>query len=400
MTEAGDSARAYAFGPADRLDVDPRLAEMCREQPVLRVNLPYGGDGDAWLATRHADVKTVLGDPRFSRAAAAGEDVPRAVAAALPSTTMLSMDPPEHSRLRRPVAEAFTPRRVQALRPRAQQIVNGLLDTVIAAGPPADLAKALTWPLPITMMSELLGVPTADRDRFTVWVDSLLILSDPEQATRAREHLDNYLTGLIALRRTDPTDDLLGALVAASDEKDGPGDEDLVSLASSLLSAGYEATASQLGNFVYTLLTHPDHWRELVADPALIPDAVEELSRIIPSSASAGFTRVALEDMELSGRTVRAGDAVAVEYAVANRDPEVFAHPEEIDFHRPSNPHLTFGYGAHFCLGAQLARMVLRVVVESLARRLPDLCLAVPADQVPWRTDRLIRGVAALPVSW
>ncbi|MFD9428527.1 MULTISPECIES: cytochrome P450 [unclassified Streptomyces] len=398
MTATGEGVRAYPFGPIDRLDVDPKLAEICGEQPVLRVSLPFGGD--AWLVTRHADVKVVLADPRFSRAAAVGDHVPRTVAVGLPSTSMLSMDPPEHSRLRRRVANAFTVRRIEALRPRAQQIVDGLVDTMIAAGPSADLTRTLTWPLPITVICELLGVPVADRDRFNDWVDGLLMLSDPAQSAQARDHLNEYLAGLIAIRRADPTDDLLGELVTVREEKDLLAEEDLVSLGVSLLSAGQEATANQLGNFVYTLLTNPHLWQDLVADPGLIPDAVEELSRIIPISATAGFTRIATEDVELSGQIVRAGDAVVAELGLANRDPEVFDHPEEIDFHRGAVPHLTFGHGVHHCLGAQLARMELRIVLETLIRRLPGLRLAVPVDQMSWRTERLIRGVAALPVTW
>ncbi|MFF3734350.1 cytochrome P450 [Streptomyces sp. NPDC002476] len=399
MTTTGDGARPYPFGPVDRLEVDPRLAELSGEQPVLRVSLPFGGD--AWLVTRHADVKTVLADSRFSRAAAVGDHVPRTVSAGLPSTSMLSMDPPEHSRLRRRVANAFTVRRVEALRPYVRRIVNGLLDNMIAAGPPADLTKALTWPLPITVICELLGVPVADRDRFNVWVDGLLMLSDPEQSAQAREHLNDYLAGLVALRRTDPTSDLLGELVTAQAEEEDPlREEELVSLGVSLLSAGQEATANQIGNFVYTLLTNPDLWRELVADPGLIPDAVEELSRIVPISATAGFTRIATEDVELGGQTVRAGDAVVAELGMANRDPEVFDRPGEIDFHRGSVPHVTFGHGVHHCLGAQLARMELRTVLEALVSRLPGLRLAVPADEVPWRTERLIRGAETLPVGW
>ncbi|WP_406162219.1 cytochrome P450 [Streptomyces sp. NBC_01005] len=398
MTATGEGVRAYPFGPVERLEVDPKLAEICGEQPVLRVSLPYGGD--AWLVTRHADVRTVLADPRFSRAAAVGEEIPRTVATGLPSTSMLSMDPPEHSRLRRRVANSFTVRRVEALRPRVQHIVNGLLDTMLAAGGPSDLTQTLTWPLPITVICELLGVPVADRDRFNVWVDGLLMLSDPVRSMEARGLLNDYLAGLVALRRTTPTDDLLGELANVADEEDRLLDEELVSLGVSLLSAGQEATANQLGNFVYTLLTRPDLWQKLVADPALVPDAVEELSRIIPISASAGFTRIAIEDVELSGQTIRAGDAVVAELGIANRDPEVFDHPEEIDFHRGNVPHVTFGHGVHHCLGAQLARMELRVVLESLLRRLPGLRLAVPVEQISWRTNRLIRGVDALPVSW
>ncbi|AJC60751.1 MULTISPECIES: cytochrome P450 [Streptomyces] len=398
MTATEEGPRAYPFGPADKLNVDATLAGIAGEEPILRVRLPFGGD--AWLVTRHADVKTVLADPRFSRAAAVGDHVPRTVAVGLPRTSMLSMDPPEHSRLRRRVANAFTVRRVEKLRPRVEEIVDGLLDTMIDAGSPADLTQALTWSLPITVICELLGVPMADRERFNVWVDGLLMLSDPEQSAQARGHLNDYLGGLIAQRRIEPTEDLLGELVAAPDDEDGLRDEELVSLGVSLLSAGQEATANQIGNFVYTLLTKPELWEKLVADPGLIPDAVEELSRYIPISASAGFTRIATADVELSGQTVRAGEAVVAELGMANRDPEVFEQPEEIDFHRGNIPHVTFGHGVHHCLGAQLARMELRVVLTALMRRLPGLRLAVPADELTWRTERLIRGVEALPVRW
>ncbi|WP_316528037.1 cytochrome P450 [Kitasatospora brasiliensis] len=398
MTATNDGPRAYPFGPTHRLDIDPELAAVCGRQPVLRVRLPFGGDG--WLVTRHADVRTVLADPRFSRAEAVGDHVPRTVSAGLPRTSMLSMDPPEHTRLRRRVANPFTVRRVEALRPRAQEIVDDLLDAMIDTGSPADLTKALTWPLPVTMICELLGVPVADRDRFNSWVDGLLTLSDPELSARDRGHLNDYLAGLVAERRENPTPDLLGELAAVEDEESRLTEEELVGLGVSLLSAGQEATANQIGNFVYTLLSQPELWRELVADPGLIPDAVEELSRFIPISATAGFTRIALEDVELSGQTIRAGDAVVAELGLANRDPEVFKEPDLIDFHRPSAPHVTFGHGIHHCLGAQLARMELRTAIDSLVRRLPNLRLAVEPERINWRTERLIRGAEALPVAW
>ncbi|MFF4602678.1 cytochrome P450 [Streptomyces sp. NPDC001339] len=398
MTTAEEEVRSYPFGPITRLDLDPTLVELCGEQPVLRVRLPFGGDG--WLVTRHADVRTVLADPRFSRAAAVGDHVPRTVAVGLPRTSMLSMDPPEHTRLRRRVMNAFSVRRLKALRPRIQEIVHELLDAMVATGAPADLTTALTWPLPITVICEMLGVPLADRERFSEWVDGLLMLADPEQAARARAQLDEYLAGLIAQRRVTPTDDLLGELVAEDDEDDPLSEEELIGLGVSLLSAGQEATANQIGNFVYTLLTRPALWQQLSADPALVPKAVEELLRFIPNSATAGFTRVATEDVELSGQLIRAGDAVVAELGMANHDAEVFERPDEIDFQRERVPHVTFGHGLHHCLGAQLARLELRVVLEILIDRMPGLRLAVPADQLSWRTERLVRGVAALPVSW
>ncbi|WP_424216088.1 cytochrome P450 (plasmid) [Streptomyces sp. BI20] len=397
MTATEEAARVYPFGSVRGLDLDPELIRVCGEQPVLRVRLPYGGEG--WLVTRYADVRTVLSDPRFSRAAAVGDEIPRTVAVGLPATSMLSMDPPDHTRLRRRVANAFTIRRIKALRPRIEEIVDGLVDAMTAAGAPADLTAALTWPLPITVICEMLGVPFTDRDRFTEWVDGLLMLSDPAGAARARHHLDAYLSDLIAARRTTPTDDLLGELLA-DDGEDPLGEEELIGLGVSLLSAGQEATANQIGNFVYTLLTRPELWAQLVADPSLVPAAVEELSRFIPISATAGFTRIATEDVELGGRSVRSGDAVVAELGMANRDPEVFDRPDEIDFHRDRIPHVTFGHGVHHCLGAQLARTELCVVLDVLVRRLPGLAMAVPADELSWRTERLVRGVAALPVRW
>ncbi|MFM9447595.1 cytochrome P450 [Streptomyces acidiscabies] len=400
MTAAGEEVRAYPFGPITRLDLDPTLRELAGEQPVLRVRLPFGGDG--WLVTRHEDVRTVLADPRFSRAAAVGDHVPRTVAVGLPSTSMLSMDPPDHTRLRRRVMNAFSVRRLKTLRPRIEEIVHDLLDTMVASGSPADLTTALTWPLPITVICEMLGVPFADRARFEEWVDGLLMLADPEQAAQARAQLDAYLAGLIAQRRVTPTDDLLSELVA-DDEQDEEGplaEEELIGLGVSLLSAGQEATANQIGNFVYTLVTRPELWDRLRAEPALIPKAVEELLRFIPNSATAGFTRIATEDVELSGTLIRAGDAVVAELGMANHDAGVFERPDEIDFHRERVPHVTFGHGLHHCLGAQLARLELRIVLEILTQRLPDLRLAVPADQLSWRTERLVRGVAALPVTW
>jgi cytochrome P450 len=391
--------QAYPFAPADRLSVDPRLREIGARTPVLRVRLAYGGD--AWLVTRHADVKTVLADPRFSRAATVGKDVPRTTAVGPAATSILSLDPPEHSRLRRLVAKAFTVRRVELLRPAAQRIVDGLLDTMMDAGAPADLSEALCWPLPITIICELLGVPLGDREQFQSWTDRLMVVSgDPSDAVAARDELSAYIAWLIARRRAEPTDDLLGALVEARDNEDRLSEDELVSIGITLLFAGHETTANQAGNFVYTLLANRDYWQELVADPDLVPAAVEELSRIVPLGASAGFTRIVTEDLTLGGQQLRAGDAVVVETASANRDTAVFGEPDEIDFHRGDNPHVAFGHGAHHCLGAQLARMELQIVLATLVRRLPGLRLAVAPEDVAWRTDRLVRGVTALPVTW
>ncbi|KAA2266134.1 cytochrome P450 [Solihabitans fulvus] len=400
MTTVDQQPRTYPFAESERLDIDPRYAELREHEPLARVRLPYGGD--AWLATRHEDVRLVLGDPRFSRAATVGRDVPRLTPSLSRDSSILSMDPPEHSRLRRLVAKAFTARRVEQLRPRAQQVVDGLLDDLVAQGSPADLVEGLALPLPITMICELLGVPTEDRDRFRAWSDTVLALTafSPEEIEVAIAELNGYLAGLIQQRREEPTDDLLGALVLARDEDDRLSEDELVGLGVTLLVAGHETTANQIGNFVYALLTHPGPLAALRADPQALPTAIEELLRFTPLGSSAGFPRIAMEDVEVGGVLVRAGEAVLVHAVSANRDERVFEHAADLDLVRAHNPHIAFGHGVHHCLGAPLARMELQVAVGTLLDRFPRLDFAVPADEVPWKRGRLVRGLRALPVTW
>ncbi|PRY36198.1 cytochrome P450 [Umezawaea tangerina] len=391
--------RSYPFGEAVRLDLDPTYEQLRETEPVSRVRLPYGGD--AWLLTKYDDVRTVLGDLRFSRAAVVGRDVPRASPAIMSRPSILNMDPPEHGRLRKLVAKGFTMRRVEQLRERAQDLVDGLLDDVEAKGAPADLVEALNMPLPITIICELLGVPYEDRGEFRNWSDRALAITafTPEEITSAFESLQDYIAGLVAERRKSPTEDVLGTLVTARDEGDRLSEEELVNFGVTLLVAGHETTANQLGNFTYQLLTHPERLAELRADPDLVPAAVEELLRITPLGGSAGFPRIAVEDVELSGVTVKAGDAVFIGQA-GNRDPAVFDRPGEIDFHRENNAHVAFGHGVHHCIGAPLARMELQVGIGTLLRRFPTLELAVPADEVPFRKGRLVRGPDQLLVRW
>jgi len=391
--------RNYPFGEAHRLDLDPAYEELRRTEPVARVRLPYGGD--AWLVTKYEDVKAVFGDLRFSRAAVLGKDVPRAVPNIQERSSILSMDPPEHGRLRKLVAKGFTMRRTEQLRERAQEIVDGLLDDMEKNGAPADLVEALDMPLPITIICEMLGVPYDDRREFRDWSDRALAVTafTPEEIQGGFESLQTYIAGLVAERRKSPTDDVLGTLVTARDEGDRLSEEELVNFGVTLLVAGHETTANQLGNFMYTLLSNPERLAELRADPDLVPAAVEELLRITPLGGSAGFPRIAVEDVELSGVTIKAGDAVFTGQA-GNRDPEVFPNPNEIDFHREGNAHIAFGHGVHHCVGAPLARMELQVAIGTLLRRFPALELAIPADQVPFKKGRLVRGPKELPVRW
>ncbi|MDU0293406.1 cytochrome P450 [Saccharothrix longispora] len=389
--------RSYPFAEPDDLTLNPAYLDLQRGEPVARVRLPFGGD--AWLATRYDDVKAVLADPRFSRAAALNADVPRTLPNIQTDANILTMDPPDHTRLRRLVARAFTARRTEQLRERAQEVVDGLLDDLEAQGPPADLVEALAMPLPITIICEMLGVPVEDRVRFRGWSDAAVAITafEPAEIVAAGEALTGYIQGLVQDKRGRPTDDMLSTLVAAHDDEDRLSEEELVSFGVALLVAGHETTANQIGNFVVTLLRNPDRAAELRDDPSLVPAAVEELLRITPLGGSAGFPRIAKEDVELSGVTIAAGEAVFVNNVAANRDPSVFDRPEEIDFHREHNPHIMFGHGAHHCIGAPLARMELQVAVGTLLRRFPLLRLD---GDVTFKKGRLIRGPQALMVRW
>lgn len=393
--------RQYPFGEPIRLDMDPLFAKLRREEPVSRVQLPYGDEG--WLVTRYVDAKLVLADPRFSRAATVDrEDIPRTTPNPSRQNSLLSMDAPEHSRLRKLVAKAFTSRRVEQLRPRAQQIVNERLDEIESAGPVADLVQSLALPLPVTVICEMLGVPTHDQHRFRDFSDTVLSTTahTTEQIDDARAALEAYLAEVVAQRRRQPTDDLLGALVAARDNDDRLSEDELVNLGIGLLIAGHETTANQIANFTYVLLSEPRHWELLRSRPELVPDAIEELLRYVQLGSGGSFARVATEDVALGGVTVRAGESVIVNTQAANRDESVFDKSEELDLTRNNNPHMAFGHGVHHCLGAQLARLELQVALGSLLQRFPTLHLAVPYEEVPWKTGLLVRGPKALPVSW
>ncbi|WP_199442342.1 cytochrome P450 [Umezawaea beigongshangensis] len=392
--------RAFPFGEPDGLRLPPLFATLREEEPMVRVRMPYGGD--AWLVLRYDDVKTVLADPRFSRAATVDADVPRMMPVLSQDTSILSMDPPHHTRLRKLVAKAFTARRTEILRPRTEQIATDLLDAVEAQGPPVDLVQSFALPLPITVICELLGVPQADRADFRRWSDGVLATTSltAQEMEAAMNSLLTYMAGLVAERRRAPTGDVLGTLVRARDEDDRLTEDELVDFGVTLLIAGHETTANQIGNFVAALFRSPPHLAALRADPGLVPAAVEEMLRLVPLGSGGGFVRIALEDVELKAGLVRRGEAVMADILNANRDGRVFADPEVLDFHRENNPHLMFGHGVHHCVGAQLARMELQVAITALLRRFPSLELDVPADEVEFSTGKLVRGPVALPVRW
>jgi cytochrome P450 len=397
---AGEVARSYPFSRV-RLEPDPQYAELRRSEPVCRVQLPYGPP--AWLVTDYALTKAVLGDARFSRAAAVGRDNPREFPADVSQVaeSVLSMDPPEHTRIRKLVGKAFTPRRVEQLRPRAADIACGLLDDMIAAGPPADLVDSFSFAFPAIMICELLGIPESDRHTFRGWADATVssAAATGVQEQDAYLHLVSYLADLFADRRAHPGDDLLTGLVQARDNDDRLSELELLVLAMALLVAGYETTAHQITNMTYTLLTNPVQLAQVRQQPELLPGAVEEMLRF-NVFASAINARIATADVELGDVLVRAGEPVLCSRSSANRDEKVFSRAGELDFGRDPNPHLAFGYGPHFCLGANLARMELQVALGAILARLPAARIAVPEESLIWHGETVMRGLVVFPITW
>ncbi|WP_086668708.1 cytochrome P450 [Lentzea kentuckyensis] len=391
------SVRSYPFGPVDGLEIDPLYGRLRDEEPLARVKLPYGEEG--WLLTRYDDVRLALSDPRFSLAQAAVRDTPRMGPQRM-GAILTDLDPPDHTRLRRLLAHAFTVRRVEQLRANAQRLAGDLLDEIEKAGPPADLVTAYAVPLPGLMVCDLLGVPYADRDHFqdlAAAFMSITAMSDEEKLAKVGE-LAAYLAGLADQRREHQEDDLISALVVAQEEGDRLTAEELVQLTVLLLGAGYDSTAAHIANSVHTLLRFPDQARLLRENPELMPGAVEELLRWIPAQEISDILpRYALEDVELSGGTVKAGEAVLLAKHAANRDPRQYADADRFDVTRNAKGHLTFGHGPHHCIGAQLARMDLQVALTAILDRFPGLRLA---EDVRWRTGLAMRGPLALLVTW
>ncbi|WP_189258287.1 cytochrome P450 [Lentzea flava] len=390
-------ARSYPFGPVDGLEIDPMYGRLRDTEPLARVKLPHGEEG--WLLTRYDDVRLALSDPRFSLAQAAVRDTPRMGPQRM-GAILTDLDPPEHTRLRRLLAHAFTVRRVEQLRAGAERTAGELLDEMEKAGPPADPVTAYAVPLPGLMICDLLGVPYADRDHFqdlAAAFMSITAMTDEEKMSRLGE-LAAYLAGLADQRREHQEDDLISTLVVAQEEGDRLTADELVQLTVLLLGAGYDSTAAHIANSVYTLLKFPDQADLLRSNPDLMPSAVEELLRWIPAQEIADILpRYALEDVELSGGTVLAGEPVLLAKHAANRDPRQYPDPDRFDVTRNAKGHLAFGHGPHHCIGAQLARMDLQVALTAILERFPGLRLT---GEPRWRTGMAMRGPLAMPVTW
>lgn len=411
MTTTGRKYELYS----DSFRADPHavFAQMREHDPVL---CQPGIDGETpiWFVTRHEDVAAVLvdderfvRDPRLALTGAQLEELAGPPVAEAINNHMLNRDGDDHRRLRRLVTKAFTPRMVEQLRPRIQEIADGLIDAVAGPGSPGagsmDLAAAYAFPLPITVIAELLGVPQADQDRFRDWSDAIIT---PVIGSEALERffgqmgeLVEYLTELFAERRAEPRDDLVSALLAARDAQDALSEEEVFGTVVLLIVAGHETTVGLIGNAVLHLLGHPDQLALLRADPSLLPGAIEELLRY-DGPVERTLNRWAATDVELGGHTIRRGELVIAIVSSADRDPDRFPEPDRLDVTREDARHLAFGRGSHYCLGAPLARLEAEIALETLFRRLPGLRLAVPREELEWRPTPGFRRLVSLPVAW
>ncbi|GAA2658975.1 cytochrome P450 [Streptomyces lunalinharesii] len=394
---------ADAFTPESLRDPHALYAKMRDQAPVQKVVLPQGLA--VWLLTRYDDVRAALSDPRLRSDKSDVDGVLRNHLVSQEareswvdelSGNLLNTDPPDHTRLRRLVNRAFTPRTVAAMRSRIEEVTDDLLDD-LPRGSEVDLLASFALPLPIIVICDLLGVPPKDRGVFTDWSNALLSSADAAETAEAGQQMFAFLGALLAEKRARPADDLLSSLVQVRDEEDRLSEGELISMALLLLVAGNESTVNLIGNSVLALLRHPDQLAALRADPALLPGAIEEFLRYDGPINTATFRSTA-EPVTFSGVTIPAGELVVVSLLAANRDADRFADPDRLDVTRPAGGHLGFGHGAHFCLGAPLARMEGEIALGRLLARFPDIKPAVALDELTYRFSTIIHGLEKLPV--
>lgn len=380
----------------------PAAYDPLRAGPALsRITLFDGRP--AWLVTGHGAARALLADPRLSTDRTRdGFPAPTARFAAVKNrrTALLGVDDPEHRVQRRMMVPSFTLRRATELRPRIQEIVDERIDAMIAQGPPAELVSAFALPVPSTVICALLGVPYTDHDFFEGQSRRLLRGPTAEDVMDARDQLEEYVDELIdhKQKQAEPGEGVLDELVHGQLRDGELTRQDVIALAIILLVAGHETTANMISLGTFTLLQHPERLAELRTDPALVPAAVEELMRML--SIADGLLRMAVEDIEVAGTTIRAGEGVVFSTSVVNRDEDVYADPDMLDWHRPARHHIAFGFGIHQCLGQNLARAELEIALHTLFDRLPTLRLAAPAEEIPFKPGDTIQGMLELPVTW
>ncbi|MBA3945215.1 MAG: cytochrome P450 [Herpetosiphonaceae bacterium] len=397
------------FSPAFKANPYPTYSWLRENGPVYRATLPDGQT--MWVVTRYADVVAVFKDERFVKDFRNAMTSAQIEELSLPIHSrefrlltghMLSSDPADHTRLRALVSKGFTPRRIEQLRPRIQQVADDLLAALQERGE-MDLIADFAFPLPMIVISELLGIPEADHDQFRDWSSTIInhLGSGPldPETMAAAQAFGTYLQQLARARRAAPTDDLISALVATEGQGDQLNEDELLAMLFLLIVAGHETTVNLIGNGVLALLQHPDQLAKLRQEPALIAGAIEEFLRYDGSVETSTF-RYAREDIEFRGQHITKGERVLVVIAAADHDPEQFAQPEDLDIMRAINRHVAFGQGIHYCLGAPLARLEGQIAINTLLRRLPTLRLAVDDKLLHWRPGLLMRGLYALPVAY
>ncbi|MFI5783822.1 cytochrome P450 [Nocardia sp. NPDC051570] len=410
-TEAGKDAagrepaalRTFPMPRSCPMSPPDSYAELREHEPVSRAALQVNGK-PAWLITRFADLKQILGDSRVSAnlklpGYPLQVPVPDEVLQAVP-LTFLSMDSPEHTVHRRMLAPEFSVRRIRALRENVEQIVDHRINDLLAGSEPTDLVAALAMPVPALVICELLGVPYADHEQFEIW-SAQTMSRDIDDAARglAHQHLDTYVDNLVTAKETEPGDDMISRLIAKNREEPTVSHADIASMSRLMLIAGHETTANMISLGVLTFLRHPELLASITAEPDLLPAAVEELLRHFSISDS-GTARVAMADIEIGDVTIKAGEGILPLNNAANHDPDVFTDPDRIDFHRAGRAHLAFGYGIHQCIGQNLARIELEIVYRRLFERIPSLRLAVPFEELRFKHDAMVYGLHALPVTW
>ncbi|MFD7539752.1 cytochrome P450 [Streptomyces sp. NPDC059819] len=408
---AGTPAAPELFTWEFATDPYPAYAWLREHAPVHRTRLPSGVE--AWLVTRYGDAKQALADQRLSKNPAHHDEPAHAKGkTGIPGerkaelmTHLLNIDPPDHTRLRRLVSKAFTPRTVAQFAPRVQELTDQLIDAFAAKGE-ADLIHEFAFPLPIYAICDLLGVPREDQDDFRDWAGMMIRHGGGPRGGVARsvKKMRNYLAELIHKKRENPGDDLISRLIEASDHGEHLTENEAAAMAFILLFAGFETTVNLIGNGVYALLCNPEQRERLQAsldagETGLLETGIEELLRYDGPVEMATW-RFATEPLTLGGQDIAAGDPVLVVLAAADRDPERFTEPDTLDLGRRDNQHLGYGHGIHYCLGAPLARLEGQTALATLLRRLPDLRLAVEPDDLRWRGGLIMRGLRTLPVEF
>ena len=385
------------FPRRDILDVGPLYRTLQAQAPIVAVRTPAGDV--AWLVTRHDTAKTLFADPRLGRSHPDPARAARISASALLGGPMgdARTEAEDHALMRRLLAPAFSARRMDRLRTHVAELVDRLIDELAERGAPADLHEGLSFPLPVLVICELLGVPYDDRAQFRAWSQGCADLADRAASAAAFGELAGYMRELVDRKRTAPGEDVISDLIVA--ENGLLSDDGVAGLAAVLLFAGHETTVARIDVGALLLMTEPGQLDRLRGEPGLVPQAVEEILRVAAPSGI-GLPRYAHADIDIAGTRILAGDAVLLASTITNRDPDAFAEPQRFDVARKPNPHLTFGYGPRYCIGAGLARVELQEVFTALPARLPTLRPAVPVEQLRMRSDLLTGGLSALPVAW